>query len=145
MTREEMVQVVDLVRANWNMLNQPRDKQKAMYEAWWRFLENFEFEEVMAVIDDAILADSYPPRIGWVVRTVVDRREGGESPPSETDAWLEVQAVMDSISMGLPPDIEPHPMVKAALKRVRERVGERVTKQAFDEEYRIVLVEHYRQ
>lgn len=145
MTKEELVKIIDVIRANWNMMNLPRDKQRALYDSWWRYIGEFEYEEVMAVVDDAILADSWSPRIGWVVRSVLDRRSGEKSPPAEEDAFLEVEAMMQAVSQGLPSDITPHPLVAKALSSLRQRTGNRVTKKAFEEEYRAVLLEHYRQ
>ena len=145
MTKEELVEIVDVIQANWNMMNLSRDQVKALRASWWRYLQDFEKDEVMAAIDDAILADSWAPRIGWVVRYVLDRRMGGSPPPGEEDAWLEVEAMMEAVSQGFPADITPHPLVSSALGDLRKRTGNRVTKKAFEEEYRRTVLEYYRQ
>ena len=143
MQKDELVEIVDVIATNWNIRVTP-DKRKSLYETWWRYLEGFDKEEVMSVIDDAILADSWAPRIGWVVRQVIDRRLGGTPPPSEEDAWLEVESMMEAVSQGLPADTSPHPLVAEALSTLRKRTGNRVTKKAFEDQYRGSLLEHYR-
>lgn len=142
MTKDELVEIVDVVRANWNMLELSPQKERAMYSTWWRYLRNFDHQEVFAVIDTLIRLDGYRPRIGQVYRMTIDRRTD-DAPPSELQAIIEAQALIDASGQGFTSEITPHKYVIDAMNNLRSRVGDRFTEKAFSEEYRKILEKHY--
>lgn len=141
MTKEELIEIVDAIQANWGTNSITLEKQHNVYKTWWRYVRQFTREEMMAVIDDAILADRWPPRIGWVVRQVIDRQRGVPAPPSEEDAYLEVMALVQAAAQGLPSGMETHPLIAQVLSEVK---GVELTRKLWSERYGEAIVEYYR-
>lgn len=112
MQKEDLVIIVDNVEGAWN-LNLTPDRRKALLRAWWRYLSDLSREDVQTVIDDLVVANSPPPRVGDIRRRVIDR--DGSNIPSPAIALQQAEDALEAANTGQPVP-ELHPLVAKALR-----------------------------
>ncbi|MEY2958736.1 MAG: Loader and inhibitor of phage [Actinomycetota bacterium] len=134
MNRSELVAIVDIVRAAWGRDDWRDDEQKTV-RAWWRYLQDLEFNDVLATVDSLVVAgDRFPPTVGTVRRMTIDRT-APDGRPTATEAWRQATDRARAVETGVDwPDV--HPMVAVTLAEAgydgKGRLDERTFKSAWD-------------
>lgn len=114
MTRKELVKVVDLVTAAWNMDQAPADFARTV-RAWWRYLHDLEYGDVVAVVDRLVVTTPWPPKVGEVRRKTLDTVAPTDW-PTAGEAWAQVQERIRSLEQGTE-WVELHPLAAEAMRR----------------------------
>ena len=102
MQKQELVNVVNVINANWP---QADADPKAQYEMWWRYLGDLDCEPVMKVIDDLVIeASQWRPRVGEIRRRSID---GDKNWPTPDAAWAIAEERRKCADMGVgAPDLD---------------------------------------
>lgn len=90
MTRAELVRIVDIVQAAWPTSDSNRH---AVVRTWWRYLQDLEYQHVLAEIDKRVVRGGWPPRVGEVRRAVVLDSELDTPQKAWTDVLERLRAV----------------------------------------------------
>jgi hypothetical protein len=96
MTKQELVNVVNVINANWP---QADADPKAQYEMWWRYLGDLDEENVSSVVDALVIeASQWRPRVGEIRRRAID---GDKSWPTPDGAWAIAEERRKCADMGV--------------------------------------------
>lgn len=117
MTKEELVAVVDRAHALWNQSGFTPRELKAMHEAWWDMLGEFDYETAMGVLRQKALEEGPPPRPGELRRLCLEATVA-DMPPSPMEAWASLRAAFQQTEAGLMPDPPLHPTVRETVARM---------------------------
>jgi hypothetical protein len=131
--RKELVKVVDLVTAAWNM-----DTDSAAFartvRAWWRYLHDLEYSDVINVVDRLVVTSPWPPKVGELRRKVLDLVSPTDW-PTAGEAWAQAQERIRSLEQGTE-WVELHPFVGEAMRHAgldgRGRADQRQFTDAYD-------------
>lgn len=115
MTKDEFPKLIDLIVASWN-LQVAGTKRIDMEKAWWRYLKDVPYDAALRAIDKLVTRDGPPPRPGAVRRLAMEQNPLINLPPEPPEAWAQAQAHMQSLEMGVSPDIPLHPLVIETIK-----------------------------
>jgi hypothetical protein len=114
-TKDELVEVGSLVEGAWN-LNLTPDRRKEMLRAWWRYLHDLEQGDVLKIIDELVIRNGPPPRVGEVRKRVIDL--DGAALPEIPIARQQAEEAIEASNAGRPvPEI--HQAVATALRQAR--------------------------
>lgn len=135
MTKDELISIVKAVNVNWPVND---TDVKAVYETWWRFLEDLEFPLVQAVVDDLIIESSpWRPKVGEIRRRVIDGKDGWPTPEV---AWTLAETCMIAANQGTEPPGLPNGVAAPLRDCMR---GSRNNKAAFVELWQARTAERY--
>ena len=114
MTPAEAAQVATHVAVIWETFGKDRP---AMVEAWKPYLVKLDYLETKRVVEALVVADDKKaPRIGTIVRGVIDRTNP-PTYPSVEKAWKLATELITANQCGAPFDV-PHELVTAAINEV---------------------------
>lgn len=134
MNRKELVKVVDLVTAAWN-LDHGKDEFARTVRAWWRYLHDLEYGDVLNVVDRLVVTTPWPPKVGEVRRKVVDVTDPADW-PAPGEAWAQTQERVRSLEQGTE-WVDVHPYVAEAMRDAgidgRGRADQRQFEQAYEQ------------
>lgn len=136
MNRKELVKVVDLVCAAWNLDQSPAVFSRTV-RAWWRYLHDLDYGDVINVVDRLAVTTQWAPKVGEVRRMVLDT----VSPtgwPTPGEAWAQAQERVRSLEAGTE-WVELHPLVAEAMRHAGIDGRGRLDQRAFDQSYTEVL------
>lgn len=137
MTKEELVEIADLVIGNWN-LNLGGDRRKAFYKMWWRYLGDLDTVAVQQAIDGLILADKpFAPRVGTVRRIVL--ADFLSDVVTLEQAWSQAKDRITAVQQGTWTDVAP--LVGKALAESGIHGTSRDDHEAFTRAWRRVIEE----
>lgn len=134
MTRKELVKVVDLVVAAWNLDQGPTEFARTV-RAWWRYLHDLEYGDVLNTVDRLVVTSQWPPKVGEVRRRTLDAVDPTDW-PAPGEAWAQVQERIRSLEQGTE-WVELHPLAADAMRRAgldgRGRADQKAFTTAYDE------------
>lgn len=103
MNKQDVVNVVSIVNANWP---QNDNDLKSQCEMWWRYLGDLDTASVVRVVDELVIEGSqWRPRVGEVRRRAID---GDKVWPTPDGAWAIAEERRKCADMGVePPALDP--------------------------------------
>lgn len=119
MNKEEMVEVVQFVKANWNIRNLTKSENTAMVTAWWEATGSFGKAIVMSEVKRFAIGATFPPRPMDIARHVVDTivlRNGGRVPSTPKVALVRAQEFVDNANAGTPLEVDEDDLVIQVLR-----------------------------
>lgn len=135
MTRAELVKIVDLVAAAWNQNHGDNERARTV-RAWWRYLQDLHYGDVLNVVDRLVVLGGWPPKVGEVRRKVLDTVEPYDA-PTVHEAWAQAADRVRAVEQGTEWPMV-HPLVLDALQR---HGGGRLDEVGFRRVYEQVLAE----
>lgn len=135
MTRNEITSVVDLVHAAWSVNQRPEERTRTI-RAWWRYLQDLDYGDVLSVIDRLVVRSSFAPRVGEVRRLVLDTVAPSDA-PTVHEAWAQASDRWRAVETGLAWN-DCHPLVLEAMRHA----GNKPDEKAFRAVYERVLTDH---
>lgn len=136
MTRKELIKVVDLITAAWNLDHGP-DGFARTVRAWWRYLHDLEYGDTLNVIDRLVVTTQWPPKVGEVRRMVLDSTTPTDW-PTPGEAWAQTQERLRSLESGTE-WTELHPHVAEAMRRAGLDGRGRADQRTFDQTYNDII------
>lgn len=134
MTRKELVKIVDLVVAAWNLDHGPTEFSRTV-KAWWRYLHDLEYGDVLNVVDRLVVTSPWAPKVGEVRRKTLDTVAPTDW-PTPGAAWAQAQERVRSLEQGTE-WTELHPLVAEGMRRAgldgRGRADQKTFDRAYDE------------
>lgn len=134
MTRKELVKIVDLVTAAWNLDHDPTQFTRTV-RAWWRYLHDLDYGDTLNIVDRFVVTSPWPPKVGELRRKVLDTIDPTDW-PSSGEAWAQTQERLRSIEQGTE-WVDIHPHVAAAMRTAgldgRGRADQRAFTAAYDQ------------
>jgi hypothetical protein len=116
MTKEELVETVELVYAIWNKdMPQNADSLKTLYKAWARVLLDAPKDGILEAADRLALINQYLPTPGTLKQEWL-RTEPGAA-PTPTQAWNQYCAIRDAVNAGTHTPHQVHPRLQAAINQ----------------------------
>lgn len=132
MTRKELVKIVDLVTAAWN-LDRGKDEFARTVRAWWRYLHDLDYGDVLNVVDRLVVTSQWPPKVGDVRRRTLDTTDPTDW-PTPGEAWAQAQERIRSLEQGTE-WVELHPHVAEAMRAAGLDGKGRADQRQFTEAY----------
>ena len=119
MTKEELVETVNLIHAMWN--KEPPtdpDRLKTLYRAWSRLLLNCPQEGILTAAETLAHHEQYLPPPG-MIRAEYERTQPGAA-PTPAQAWNQYVALRDAVNTGThnPTTTTIHPRLQKTITQV---------------------------
>jgi hypothetical protein len=117
-TKEETVQLVELLWATWPNSDASTAAKKVHYEAWHRIILDLPYEFCIKALDEFVIEDKpWAPRPGAIRKRTIDLMDPYGTAPIPIEAWSQFQRNLVSAVSGT--DFVPlHPLVSKAVKQI---------------------------
>lgn len=119
MTKEELVETVNLIHAMWNKepTSDP-DRLKTLYRAWSRLLLDCPQDGILTAAETLARHEQYLPPPG-MIRAEWERRQP-DAAPTPAQAWNQYVALRDAVNAGTfdPTAANIHPRLQKTIAQV---------------------------
>lgn len=119
MTKEELVETVNLVHAMWNRdVGNDGNRATLLYRAWGRVLKDCPQDEILRAADRLNVREEYLPTPGALKREYLGSLP--DAAPSAAQAWNQYVALRDAVNAGThdPTVADIHPQLRKTITAV---------------------------
>lgn len=136
MNKQELVNVVSIINANWP---QNDADQRSQLEMWWRYLGDLDAEAVNKVVDEIVIeAAQWRPRVGEIRRKAID---GDKVWPTPDGAWAIAEERRKCADMGVEPPVLDQELTEVIGEAMRGSRGQ--GKGGFIAEWQAAMARRY--